>query len=480
MVNCRKRDFTRLTTTLIGIVGVITLAGGLVFGQNFSAAISGFVHDTTGAVIPGTTVTAKHVETGLTRTVQTNEEGGYTMPPLPVGSYEITAEKPGFRQQVRSGITLVVAQEAVVNLTLNVGDLAEKITVTEDIPIVNTTLSSVSGLINQQQIKDMPLNGRSFNDLLVLNTNVNDNRTNTAAGGPAYSIAGKRQEVNRWTINGMDYVGTNSQGTANAPNGMSDQLLGVEAVREYNVLGHTYGAEYGKRSGGQITVVTTSGTNQWHGAAFEYLRNNKLDARNFFTSGEGAPPFKRNQFGGSLGGPIVKDKMFIFGTYEAFRERLNDDTTAIVPSAQARQGLIPCYIANPTNTATACPNRGAYVPAPNLVPGILPFFRYWPAPNGPELLQNGLPTGSAYSYSNPWRPVNEDFGLLRGDYTLSNQDSFTSSFNADRGNRADPQANPVMVQRQSNALYTLSGQETHIFSATVVNTASFGWARAWD
>src|SRR6058998_3106255 len=460
MVNRRKRDFTRLTTTLIGIVGVIVLAGGLVYGQNFSAAISGLVRDTSGAVIPGTTVTAKHVETGLMRTVQSNEEGGYTMPQLPVGSYEITAEKPGFRTQVRGGITLVVAQEAVVNLTLDVGDLAEKITVTEDIPIVNTTLNSVSGLINEKHIKDMPLNGRSFNDLLVLNTTVNDNRSNTAAGGPAYSISGKRQETNRWTINGMDYVGTNSQGTANAPNGMSDQLLGVDAVREYNVLGHSYGAEYGKRSGGQITVVTTSGTNQWHGAAFEYLRNNKLDARNFFSTTDGAPPFKRNQFGGSLGGPIVKDKVFIFGNYEAFRERLNDDTTAIVPSAQARQGLIPCYLAYPTNTAAACPDRGAYVTAPNLVPGILPFMRYWPAPNGPELLTNGLPDGSALSFSNPSRPVNEDFGLSRFDYTLSTQDTLSTSFSADRGTRNNPPDNPVMIERSGNSLYTLSTQET--------------------
>src|SRR5437667_7640844 len=238
MVNWRKRGFKRSGTTLIGILGVIVLAGGLVFGQNFSGAISGLVRDNTRAVIPGTTVTAKHTETELTRTVQTGEEGSYTMPALPVGDYEVTAEKPGFKAQVRQGITLVVAQEAVVNLTLDVGDLAEKITVTEDIPIVNTTLSSVSGLINQQQIKDMPLNGRSFNDLLVLNTNVNDNRANTNAGGPSFSISGKRQETNRWTINGMDYVGTNSQGTANAPNGMSDQLLGVDAVREYHVLGH--------------------------------------------------------------------------------------------------------------------------------------------------------------------------------------------------------------------------------------------------
>src|SRR5207249_1128571 len=224
---------------------------------------------------------------------------------------------------------------------------------------------------------------------------------------------------------------------------------------------------------------TSSGTNQWHGAAFEYLRNNKLDARNFFSNTEGAPPFKRNQFGGSLGGPIVRDKMFVFGTYEGFRERLNDDTTAIVPSAQARQGLIPCYLANPTNTATACPNRGAYVPAPNLVPGILPFFRYWPAPNGPELLQNGLPTGSAFNFSNPSRPVNEDFGLARVDYNLSIQDSLSSSFTADRGTRDNPGDNPIMIQRQGNALYTLSAQETHIFSPTLVNTMTFGWARAW-
>ena len=246
MFNWRQRGFTKLATTLIGIFGVIALASGLVFGQNFSAAISGAVRDPTGAVLPGVSVTAKQNETGLTRTVITNETGDYRMPALPVGAYEVTAELSGFKQQVRRGVTLVVAQEGVVNLTLDVGDLKDQITVTEETSIVNTTLSSVSGLINQQQIKDMPLNGRSFNDLLVLNTTVNDNRSNTAAGGPAFSIAGKRLETNRWTINGMDYVGTNSQGTANAPNGMSDQLLGVDAVREYNVLSHSYDSPYAK------------------------------------------------------------------------------------------------------------------------------------------------------------------------------------------------------------------------------------------
>jgi hypothetical protein len=170
--------------------------------------------------------------------------------------------------------------------------------------------------------------------------------------------------------------------------------------------------------------------------------------------------------------------MFVFGTYEGFRERLNEDSTPIVPSAPARQGLIPCYIANPTNTATACPNPGTYVTAPNLVPGILPFFRYWPAPNGPELLQNGLSTGAAFSFGNIRRPVNENFGLSRFDYTLSTQDTLSINFGADRGSRNDPQANPVIVQNQTNGLYTLSAQQTHIFSPTLVNTATFGWSRA--
>src|SRR5262249_26258700 len=153
MVNWRKRDFIRLATTLIGIVGVITLAGGLVFGQNFSAAISGSVHDSTGAVLPGVSVTAKHTESGLTRTVVTNETGSYSMPALPVGAYEVAAELAGFKQQVRRGINLVVAQEAVVNLTLEVGQVEQTVEVTGDAPLVNTTLSSVSGLVSQEQVK---------------------------------------------------------------------------------------------------------------------------------------------------------------------------------------------------------------------------------------------------------------------------------------------------------------------------------------
>ena len=467
----RWRGFTRLATLLTGILGVIALASGPVFGQGFSAAISGVVRDATGAVLPGVSVTAKHTESGQTRTVQTNESGDYRMPALPVGAYEVTAELTGFKQQVRSGITLVVAQEAVVNLTLAVGDIKDQVTVTEEAPLVNTTLSSTSGLINEGQIKDMPLNGRSFEQLLTLNTGTVNN--NVHSGGSSFSVGGKRTETNRFTMNGVDYVGDNATGQYIAPQGASQQLLGVDAVREYNVLGYTYGAEYGKRAGGQITVVTTSGTNQWHGAVFEYLRNSALDARNFFDrtdrDGDGkidAAPFKRNQFGGSLGGPIIKDKMFVFGNYEGFRERLAMTSVAIVPSLQARLGRLP-------NAS------GQYVEVPNLQRGMLPFFQYWPAPNGDEILDTrGFPTGVAYLNTNPSRKVKEDFGLIRYDYNVSSNDSFSLNLTESQGLRQNPADDPIFRGNDRRVLYTLSAQNTHIFSPTILNTAMFGVSHA--
>src|SRR5438128_5012426 len=201
--------------------------------------------------------------------------------------------------------------------------------------------TSTSGVIAEEQVKELPLNGRSFDQLITLNVGVSNATSNTLDSGNwnMFSVAGKRPETNRFIINGIDWVGGNANGQYITPEGASRQMLGVEAVREFNVLTDTYSAEYGKRAGGQINIVTTSGTNQLHGSAFEYLRNSALDARNFFDQTIGAPPFKRNQFGGALGGPLKKDKMFAFGTYEGFQERLSRSSASIVPGAFARQGL---------------------------------------------------------------------------------------------------------------------------------------------
>ncbi|HYR82656.1 MAG TPA: TonB-dependent receptor, partial [Terriglobia bacterium] len=464
---------------VVWIIGLIAFGNGLVFGQGSTAAISGFVRDATGGVVPGVDVTVRNTESGFTRTVQSTENGGYNMRSLPVGAYEVTAEKAGFKQQVRRGLNLSVGQEAIVDLTLDVGNVIEQVTVTEAAPLVNTTLSSTSGLITEQQIKDLPLNGRSFDQLLTLNVGTIDNRSNINNNAwTSFSVAGKRPETNRFLMNGVDYIGSNSTGQFITPSGSSGQLLGVEAVREYNVLQHTYGAEYGKRAGAQVTVVSSSGTNQVHGDLFEYLRNSALDARNFFDDTIGAPPFKRNQFGGALGGPLKKDKMFLFGNYEGFRERLAVSSVAIVPDAQARQGFMPCYIVN--TAANACPNRGAYVPVTNLKTGMLPYSNYfWPAANGPELLTDGLPTGTAKAISNPKRKVREDFGLLRFDNTISTKDSFFVNFNADDGSRSAPPADPVFVTLTTQRSYLFGLQETHVFSPAVLNIATIGFSRAW-
>src|SRR5947209_4228454 len=435
----------RLIAILVALIGLIVLGNCPVLAQGFAGTITGTVKDTSGAAVPGAAVTVKHLETGLTRAVEADATGNYAIPSLPVGEYELTAEKMGFQREVRRGINLLVAQEAVVNLTLQVGSIVQQVTVTEAAPLVNTTTTSTSGVISEQQIKELPLNGRSFDQLLTLNVGTVDNRSNINNGAwTSFSVAGKRPETNRFILNGVDYIGANSTGQFITPSGSSGQLLGVDAVREYNVLQHTYGAEYGKRAGAQVTVVSSSGTNQLHGDLFEYLRNSKLDARNFFDATDGAPPFKRNQFGGALGGPIKKDKMFLFGNYEGFRERLAVSSVSIVPNAQARQGLMPCYIVN--TAANACPNRSAYVPVTNLKTGMLPYANYfWPAPNGPELLTDGLPTGTAKAIGNPKRKVREDFGLLRFDNTISTKDSFFVNFNADDGTRSAPPADPVFV-----------------------------------
>jgi hypothetical protein len=466
---------------------MIALGSCLIFGQGATGSISGVVRDSSGAVIPGVTVTAKHVESGLTRTGLSNESGSYNIQLLPVGAYEITAELPGFKQELRRGINLVVGQEAVVNLTMEVGTVAESVTVTGEAPIVNTTLASTSGLVNEAQIKDLPLNGRSFDQLLTLTTGTVNYTSNVNLQGNFFSVVGRRPEENTFSINGVEYIGSNSAGQPSGPYGSSGQVLGVDAVREFNLLEHSYGAEYGKRAGGHVNIVTSSGTNHLHGSVFEYLRNSALDARNFFDQTIGAPPFKRNQFGGSLGGPIKKDKAFIFGNYEGFRQRLGVSNVAVVPDLQMRLGLLPCYLAFPTTPATCGSSPGQYVTVPNLKTGMLPFAsNFWPTPNGNELpvaagLPNaGLPTGTAYAIANPKQSIREDFGLARFDYNMSNSDSFSVNYLISDGDRTNPQPDAVFSQISTARSQVVSVQQTHVFSPTLLNSVTGGFTRAYS
>jgi hypothetical protein len=431
-----------------------------------AASISGKVLDATGSGVSGATITVKSLDTGATRVVSTDEMGNYHVLALPVGPQEVKAEKAAFRTEIRSGVNLEVAQEGVVNFQLQVGAIAEQVTVTEAVPLVNTTTSSVSGVVGERQVKDLPLNGRSFDNLITLNPgaiNYGLKSANTStSNGNTFTVAGRRPADNLILINGIEYTGSSQ--LAITPGGVSGDLLGIDAVREFNLLTDAYGAEYGKRSGGQVNVVTQSGTNSVHGTLFEFLRNSALDQPGIFDQGT-VPPFRRNQFGAALGGPLAKDKLFLFGNYEGYRQSLAQSSLSVVPDAQARQGLLP-------NAA------GVYVPVPNLNKGMLPYTSFWPAANGAELLVNGLPTGTALSYNNPNSNVHEDFGTIRGDYVIRERDQLSVSYTNDSGHSLIPLADPLFGSYSVLGMQVASLQETHIISPNILNTARAGFSRA--
>ena len=304
-----------------------------------SAAISGRVTDPSGATVSGATVMAKNVETGESRSAVTDDAGHYWVPSLAVGEYEVHVTKPGFQEQVREGIHLVVGQEASVDMELKLGQVTEQFKVEADAPVISVTAADISGVVGEQQVKELPLNGRSYDELMTLNPGVvifTSEKTggigvSNSTAANMFSVAGNRPQQNMFLLNGIEFTGAAENNMQ--PGGVSGQMLGVEAVREFNMLSDTYGAEYGKHPAAQVTIFTQSGTNQWHGSVFEYLRNNVLDAPNFFDPGS-APPFRRNQFGGAIGGPIQKDKTFIFANYEGFRQEPSSDQRGVCSRCQ--------------------------------------------------------------------------------------------------------------------------------------------------
>jgi hypothetical protein len=433
---------------------LFTIAASITFAQT-TASISGKVVDPSGAPVGAATVTVKSTETGATRIATTDDSGTYKILSLHLGPQEVRAEKPGFKPVVRSGIDLTVGQEAVVNLHLEVGDLAQEVNVTEEVPVVNTTTASVSGVVGSGEVKDLPLNGRSFDNLIALNPgaiNYGLKSANTStSNGNTFSVDGRRPADNIFLLNGIEYTGSSQLGIT--PGGASGELLGIDAVREFNVLTDTYSADYGKRAGAQITVVTQSGSNTLHGSLFEFLRNSDLDARNFFDQGS-APPFRRNQFGGALGGPIKKEKLFLFGNYEGFRQVLALSNVSVVPDANARLGILP-------------------TPAANVNPAMLKYFALWPVANGPE-----LSGGAAFSYNHPRQTVREDFGTLRSDYTLRETDTLSAAYTIDDGNSVIPQADPLFGAGLVLRAQVASLQEIHVFSPRMLNTFRLGFSRA--
>jgi hypothetical protein len=443
------------------------VAGCGLANAQVTASISGKVEDATGAGLSGTTVTVKNLETGTARSATTDEAGSFRLLSLPLGAQEVKAEKRGFQSALRTGINLAVGQEAVVNLRLEVGDFAQQVTVSAETGVVNTTTSPVAGVVGEREVKDLPLNGRSFDNLITLNPgaiNYGLKSANTStSNGNTFSVAGRRPMDNIFLLNGVEYTGSSQ--LAITPGGVSGELLGIDAVREFNVLTDTYSAEYGKRAGGQVSVVTQSGTNVLHGSLFEFLRNSTLDARNFFDQGP-IPAFRRNQFGGALGGPLKKDRWFLFGNYEGFRQALAISNVTVVPDNQARQGLLP-------NATT-----GVYAPVANLNPAMLKYMSMWPSVNGPELLASGVASGTALSYNHPAEHIREDFGTVRSDYIIGQRDSISAAYTIDDGASLIPLVDPLFGSYSLLRNQVASVTETHIFSPRMLNNFTAGFSRA--
>ena len=411
-------------------------------------------------------------ETGNERRLITGADGRYSAPSIPVGVYSVTAQHEGFAEQRRTGVGLTVGQSTAVDLTLSVNSTSETVTIVDSAPVVNTSTQQTSGLVDERQIKELPLNGRSYDQLMTLNpatVNYTAQRsgsvgTSNSSVGNMFSISGRRPQDNLYLLNGVEYTGASLINVT--PGGTSGQLLGVDAVREFNVVSDTYSSTYGKRQGAQISIVTAGGTNQFHGSAYEFLRNSFFDARNYFDQAR-IPNFQRNNFGGSLGGPIPQGQALPLRQLRVpYRQNLGITDVTLVPDANARQGLLP-------NSKGVLQNIG-------IANGVAPLLNLWPVANGPELLDptTGFATGIAKAFSSPTQHIREDFGTTRFDTNLTPSDLLFAVYTIDDSVAHTPTQNPLSLIDESLREQVLSIQEQHVFSPRLLNTARAGFSRA--
>jgi hypothetical protein len=436
--------------------------------QGATATILGTVTDTSGAAIPGTKIDVKNAGTGVTQSTVTNELGRYTVPDLQIGEYEIQAALAGFQTVLRKGITLTVGSRIVVDFALSVGQLQETVNVESVITQVEVTSAAFGALTDQRQMRELPLNGRNFQQLILLAPGVqtiNSVAPNARQGRePSFSAAGARPEGQAILLDDEPLENFYRRGIGT----VTGTSLGVEAISEFQTLTNTYGAQFGG-NGVAINMVSKSGTNALHGSAYEFLRNSALDARNFFDTVRKPgvdhaepPPFRRNQFGGTLGGPVQKDRMFFFANYEGIRQGLGQSRVATVPGANNRAPGFP-RANNPT-----------------MYDAIVNVMALYPQPT--TLLPGGA-TGQVTMVAN--QIAEENFGLGRFDYVISQKDSLFFRYMYDRQYLLDPFTGGGVTGGQlpfwgevddlRNHFSTLEWRR--IVSPQIVNTARFSFTR---
>ncbi|PYR02282.1 MAG: hypothetical protein DMF97_05190, partial [Acidobacteria bacterium] len=404
----------------IGALGAVLLTGSMgvarLDAQALRATIFGTVKDVSGATMPGVTIEARNAGTGVVETVVTNDQGRFTLPDLPLGTYTVQAALAGFQTVVRKDLALTVGSQTVVDFSLPVGQVQETVTVTGESPIVDTTSAAVATRIEQKQIAELPLNGRNFAQLVTLSPGVT---SITFAGSlfgrqPVYSVAGGRPEGQAFLLD--------NQNTANfwnraAGSGVLGTTLGVEAIAEFQTLTNTYSAQFGG-GGAAINAITRSGANAVHGSMLEFVRNSAFDARQFFDDpSRPKPPFSKHQFGGSVGGPIKPDKAFFFVNYEGIVQSLSETRIATVPDANAHNGVIPI---------------GGVLTNVGVHPAIRPVLDLYPLPT--DALGGGVGQIGTVDATTG----HEHYMLERVDYTLSSKDSLMARYVSDTAKLFEP------------------------------------------
>ena len=450
---------------ILRVVGLLLfLSGGIAWAQVNTGTILGTAKDPSGAVLPGVQVTILNVDTGISRTATTDEGGRYSAPSLSLGNYRVTGTVAGFQTLVRSGIVLTVGQDAVVDLSLTVGGVAQTVEVTGGAPLVETTTASLGSLVDESTIRALPLNGRSWDQLALLQPGVilldtgglGGNSSYLFGSGERFTVGGQRDVSNSFLLDGTNI---NDQGNG-TPGGAAGTNLGVDTIREFKTFTNSFKAEYGHSSGSVTSAITRSGTNGFHGTAFEFIRNSAFDARNYFDVGSRTPPFKRNQFGGVLGGPIKKDKTFFFGGYEGLRQGQETTQFATVPTALARQGVLPTA-AGATTTVKVPVNTA-----------ILPFLNLYPLPNG-----RNFGDGTAQFLSAPNVITNEDNAMVRVDHQLNSKTGIFGRYTYDNDNVNAPQSIPTEFVLTASRRQYATLQAATVLSVKAVNNFRFAYNR---
>jgi len=488
------------------LVAALCMATGMsvpIRAQVAGASLSGTVLDPSGSIVPNAQIVITDVNTGVSRTVTSSSGGLYTAPNLLPGVYKLSVTATGFSTMERTGVTLTVGAEVVLDIRLQVGQVSQTVQVTGEAMNVELASSTISAQVSATTVRELPLNGRSWTDLASLQPGVNSIETQPsfASGsdrgnrgfGSQSSISGARPQQNNYRLDGVS-INDYSNG---APGSVLGGNLGVDAIQEFSVLTSNYSAEYGKTSGGVINAITRSGSNTFHGSAYEFLRNSALDARNFF-DGPTIPPYRRNQFGGSAGGPIVKDHTFIFGDFEAIRESKGVTTVNVVPSLDARNGILNYAVdpSNPSQPLGGFPsNAGTSSPNPcvpngvtgtsngtqflqctvHVDPSAQKYLQFFPAPNGSPTAK-GLNNAFTSTFA-AQRVLSENFFTTRVDHKFTDKDSMFGTYVFDRTPYTLPDGFDNV--QLSDLTYRQVGilEETHIFTPNVINTVRFGYNR---